>query len=80
MNACPVCFTGRLQRRQIAYVEWHGKKLLVVDRMPAIVCDVCGERIYDTGAMEHLQRLIWSAPLPSTSSLRKKSNQTATNQ
>ncbi|MEW5959697.1 MAG: YgiT-type zinc finger protein [Chloroflexota bacterium] len=69
MNVCPACFTGRLQRRQIAYVEWHGKKLLVVNRMPAIVCDVCGERIYDHDALEHLQRLIWSNPVPAAASI-----------
>jgi YgiT-type zinc finger domain-containing protein len=79
MNTCPVCLTGRLQRRQIAYVEWHGRKLLVVDRMPAIVCDVCGERIYDYNAVERLQRLIWSAPLPLATSVAKKSGRTATN-
>jgi len=68
MNVCPACFTGRLQRRQIPYLEWHGKKLLVVNRMPAIVCDTCGERVYDHNALEHLQQLIWSNPLRSSAS------------
>jgi YgiT-type zinc finger domain-containing protein len=66
MNVCPACHTGRLQRRSIAYVEWYDKKLLIVDRMPAIVCDICGERVYDNDAMEHLQRLLWAGPLHST--------------
>jgi YgiT-type zinc finger domain-containing protein len=65
MSVCPACYTGRLQRRQIPYLEWHGKNLLVVNRMPAIVCDVCGERMYDPDALEHLQRLVWSTPLRS---------------
>jgi hypothetical protein len=42
----------------MAYVQWHGDALLIVDRMPAIVCDVCGERAYDDQAVEHLQRLL----------------------
>ena len=62
MNICPACHTGRLQRRSIAYLEWHGETLLVVDRMPAIVCDLCGERVYDHEALEHLQRLLWAGP------------------
>ena len=62
MNVCQTCHTGRLHIRSIAYLEWHGKTLLVVDRMPAIVCDVCGERVYDHNALEHLQRLLWAAP------------------
>lgn len=34
---------------------------MVVDRMPAIICDVCGERAYDEQAVEHLQRLLWAS-------------------
>jgi hypothetical protein len=44
----------------MAYVQWHGDALLVVNRMPAIICDVCGERAYDEQAVEHLQRLLWA--------------------
>jgi YgiT-type zinc finger domain-containing protein len=55
---CPYCHTGRLQHRSMAYVQWHGDALLIVGRMPAIVCDVCGERAYDDQAVEHLQRLL----------------------
>lgn len=60
MNICPYCHTGRLQPRDMVYVQWHGDALLVVDRMPAIICDVCGEKAYDDRAVEHLQRLLWS--------------------
>ena len=60
MNICPYCHTGRLQRRDMAYVQWHGDALLVVDRMPAIICDVCGEKAYDEQAVESLQRLLWA--------------------
>jgi YgiT-type zinc finger domain-containing protein len=60
MNICPYCHTGRLQRRAMVYVQWHGDALLVVNRMPAIVCDVCGERAYEEQAVEHLQRLLWT--------------------
>jgi hypothetical protein len=51
----------------MAYVQWHGDALLVVDRMPAIICDVCGERAYDEQAIERLQRLLW-AQLPGQTS------------
>ncbi len=45
----------------MAYIQRHGEATLVVDRMPAIVCDVCGERAYDEKAVEHLQRLLWAS-------------------
>jgi YgiT-type zinc finger domain-containing protein len=60
MNICPYCHTGRIQRRNMVYVQWHGDAVLVVDRMPAIICDVCGEKAYDEQAVEHLQRLLWA--------------------
>jgi hypothetical protein len=46
----------------MAYLEWHGQNLLVVNRMPALVCDVCQERVYDYEAIENLQKLLWSTP------------------
>jgi YgiT-type zinc finger domain-containing protein len=49
-------------KRSMAYIEWHGQNLLVVDRMPVQVCDVCGEQDYDNEALENLQRLLWSKP------------------
>lgn len=60
MKICSSCRVGRLRQRSMAYVEWYGKNLLVVDRMPVQVCDVCGERAYDNDAMESLQRLLWA--------------------
>jgi hypothetical protein len=56
----------------MAYVQWHGDALLVVDRMPAITCDVCGERAYDEQAIERLQRLLWAQSPGQTSSSTSK--------
>ena len=60
MRTCVICGAGRLKKRAMAYLEWHGKNLLVVDRMPVYICDVCGERDYDSDAIESLQRLLYS--------------------
>ncbi len=73
---CPSCHTGRLQRRAMAYLEWYGKDLLIVDRMPALVCDVCGERAYDRDAIESLQQLLWSNPVSSSTSRAASSRNT----
>ena len=62
MSFCPSCHVGRLQKRSMVYLEWHGQDLLVVDHMPAIICDLCGARSYDNNAMEYLQRLLLSSP------------------
>lgn len=60
---CPVCHVGRLQPRATSYVRWLGDRLLVVHRVPAVVCDVCGERAYDDRAIQHLQRLLMMSNL-----------------
>lgn len=73
MNLCPSCRIGRLGRRSMAYLEWHGRYLLVANRMPALVCDVCGERIYDDEAIETLQRLLWSKPLNRPAAISRNS-------
>jgi len=44
----------------MAYLQWHDDSLLVVNRMPAMVCDVCSERTYEPEAVESLQRLLWA--------------------
>ena len=62
MKICPTCRLGRLRQRSMAYIEWYGKNLLIADRMPVQICDICGERIYDDEAIEHLQRLLWASP------------------
>ena len=60
MSICPVCHTGRLQKRLMVFLEWHDRNLLIVNRMPAMVCDICHERVYDYEAIEILQKLLWS--------------------
>ncbi|MCS7259295.1 MAG: type II toxin-antitoxin system MqsA family antitoxin [Anaerolineae bacterium] len=60
---CPVCRVGRLQPRMTSYVRWLGDSLLVVNRVPAMVCDMCGERTYDEHILRHLQRLLMMSDL-----------------
>ncbi|MEM7344897.1 MAG: YgiT-type zinc finger protein [Chloroflexota bacterium] len=62
MSFCPICRMGKLQARSLVYIQWYEDDLLVVDRMPAQVCDICGERSYDYQAVESLQQLLWSSP------------------
>lgn len=53
----------------MVYLQWHDNALLIANRMPAVICDVCGERIYDPDAVESLQQLLWSYPPTSGPSL-----------
>jgi YgiT-type zinc finger domain-containing protein len=68
-KACPACRVGRLRERPMTYIEWYGRTPIVASRMPALVCDVCREWVYDDQAMESLHQLIWSEPPKRTRSL-----------
>jgi YgiT-type zinc finger domain-containing protein len=60
MHLCPYCRTGKLELRKLPYIQWHEKNLIIVDRLPALICDTCGDKAYDPNALEDLQRLLWS--------------------
>lgn len=60
MEICPYCHTGRIEPRKAVYVQYHTPDLIVVDRIPALVCDNCGEKSYDPDALKNLQQLLWS--------------------
>jgi YgiT-type zinc finger domain-containing protein len=73
MSICPICNSGRLQRRSLTYIEWYGKELLIINKMPALICDVCDEQVYDRDALENLQRLLWAPPPKRTGMASMKS-------
>ena len=60
MQICPYCHTGKMHERKIVFVQIHHEGAIVVDRLPAIVCDTCGQKSYDPYALENLQRLLWA--------------------
>lgn len=62
MQICPECHTGKIVLRKVPYIQWYEAGLLIVDHIPALVCDNCGEKSYDMQALENLHRLLWSNP------------------
>lgn len=74
MQLCPHCHTGRVQLYRVPYVQWHQHNMLIVDRIPALVCDVCGEKAYDPYALETLHHLIWSETKDKSSSVSHSSD------
>ncbi len=64
MQLCPHCHTGKIEWRKVVYVQWKGPRTVIVDRIPAKVCDNCGEKTYDLHALENLQKLLWAVTAP----------------
>ncbi len=64
---CDVCMIGERQSQLIRYhVEVDGK-LMVVERVPAMVCDRCGETSVAPLVASSVQRIVWGAGTPARS-------------
>ena len=46
-HECPQCGSMRLREALVMSAFWQDERLVVVDDMPALVCEACGERFYD---------------------------------
>lgn len=47
-----------MRQRFITYFTWLGQELITVPNFPAWVCDLCGHREYDAGAIAMLNALL----------------------
>jgi len=55
---CRECQIGTLRPRQVSYFIRQGRQLVSVPDFPAWVCDFCGNREYDTGALAELNAML----------------------
>lgn len=46
-HECPQCGSRQLRRDLVKTAFWHDASLVVVEGIPAMVCEACGERFYD---------------------------------
>lgn len=44
---CLACNSGKLSAAEVKTAIWHGSKLVVVEDVPAFLCDQCGEQYYE---------------------------------
>jgi YgiT-type zinc finger domain-containing protein len=56
--ACPICHVGKLQERRVTHSQVFEGQLVVINHVPAMVCDVCGERILDSDVLARLSGLL----------------------
>ncbi len=55
---CPRCQIGMMQPRLIPYSAIENGALVNVAKMPARVCDVCGNRTYEREPMVNLRTML----------------------
>ena len=56
---CDVCGAGERKLQQIRYTLAIGERFVVVDHVPAEVCDRCGEISLAPDVVERLQHAVW---------------------
>jgi len=61
---CDVCGIGERRERLIRYSLSIGDRLVVVEHVPACVCDRCGETTLQPDVVERLERMISQSGAP----------------
>jgi YgiT-type zinc finger domain-containing protein len=54
---CDFCLEGSLERRLVREYYRVRKGLVVMENVPAFVCDRCGERYYDANVAKQMRKL-----------------------
>ncbi len=62
-KVCGVC-QAELTRQLTNYTQLYQGRMIVVENVPAWVCEQCGEVYFDPDVVDRIQRLIWSDSKP----------------
>jgi len=46
-GTCANCQSSNIRTASVRSAFWHDERLVVVEDIPALVCDDCGEQFYD---------------------------------
>lgn len=63
---CDICGSTRV-RSLICYTIFYKGNPVVVENVPAEVCQQCGEQYFDPAIVEMLQKVVWSKRKPKRS-------------
>jgi YgiT-type zinc finger domain-containing protein len=55
---CSVCHVGKLRERTITYTQVYEGQFIVIPNVQALVCDVCGEKVFDNLMLRRLYGLL----------------------
>ena len=57
MNKCSVCH-NQIVSKNITYTQWYKGELIVVENVPAEVCQNCGEEYFSPATVDKIQKVI----------------------
>ena len=61
-DRCDFCLEGRLKAQEVREYYRAGKGLVVIEKVPAYVCEKCGERYYQAHVAKQMRQLAKRAP------------------
>ena len=64
MTRCYLC-GGALQSGRVTAREWRDGKLTLIENVPALVCENCGEPYFDAETCRQMDRVMETAETPS---------------
>ena len=65
MNKCTLCSEGQYLNKHIVFSSRRGDQLVVIEGVPALVCDVCGDRIITEDTAREIERVATGTPIDS---------------
>ncbi len=63
LEMCSIC-KGDAVEKLVTYSQFVDGQFVIVENVPALVCEQCGERLYAPEVVEQLQERIWSKKNP----------------
>ena len=63
MKMCPSC-SGTLESKKVTHHQEYQGSLVLLQNVPAEVCQQCGEVLIRPEILERLQELVWSDSSP----------------
>lgn len=63
MQDCDLC-GGKTEKKSISYSLFYEGHWIIVEHVPARVCQQCGEKLFSPDTVEQLQKIIWSKRKP----------------
>ena len=62
MTKCSLCHEGNYRDKPVVFSARRGDSLLVVEDVPALVCDTCGDEIFTEKVARGIERVAEGEP------------------
>ncbi len=62
IEGCP----GHYERKSVTHTVRHKGEVVVIDHVPAEVCDICGDVLFSPETVRHIEKILAQMPEPDT--------------